>query len=117
MPGQAEAGPGVGHFLLLRFSLCLSSETKHSTLHHLLFSLQDSEFTFESPWPTHGEEIVLVANSKNLMERQEVFAAVVAGAVTGVVLAATLASLLIYKWHKKSDVSYILGRQKASNTY
>lgn len=60
---------------------------------------------------------MVVANSKNLMDREEVFAAIVAGAVAGVVLAATLGAVLIYKWHVKSAVSYTLGQQKAPNVY
>lgn len=80
-------------------------------------SSDSAEFDFESPWPTEGGEILVVANSKNLMDREEVFAAIVAGAVAGVVLAATLGTVLIYKWHMKSAVSYTPGQQRAPSTY
>lgn len=44
-----------------------------------------------------------------------VFTVVIAGAVTGAALAATLAAILIYKWQKKEDGEYILGQQRASD--
>lgn len=41
-------------------------------------------------------------------------AGVIAGGVTGAILAASLATILIYKWQKKDDEGYILGQQRAS---
>lgn len=106
-------------FFFFQIALDLYFQTiKCKVCHRSLLSLQDSsEVAFENPWLTAGGEIIVVANSKSLLEREEVFAAVVAGGVTGGLLAATLSSVLIYKWHMKRDVSYILGRQKASQAY
>lgn len=61
-----------------------------------------------------GSEFVAMANSKSFFERKEVFAGVIAGGVTGVVVALALGSLLIYHWQKKDDGGYILGQQRAS---
>ncbi len=44
-----------------------------------------------------------------------VFTAVIAGSVTGGILAASLAAVLIYKWQKKDDGGYVLGQQRPSN--
>ncbi|XP_070843971.1 syndecan-3-like [Chaetodon trifascialis] len=67
-------------------------------------------------WPAEdgGSGFINVANSKSLLEREEVFAGVIAGGVTGVILAAALATLLIYKWQTKDD-GYIPGQQRASD--
>lgn len=43
------------------------------------------------------------------------FTGVIAGGVTGVILAAALAALLIYKWQKKDDEGYVLGQERASD--
>uniref|UniRef100_A0A3Q3VRF6 Syndecan/Neurexin domain-containing protein n=1 Tax=Mola mola TaxID=94237 RepID=A0A3Q3VRF6_MOLML len=41
--------------------------------------------------------------------------AVLAGGIVGVILAATLAATLIYKWQKKDNGGFILGRRKPSD--
>ncbi|TKS75531.1 Syndecan-3 Precursor [Collichthys lucidus] len=61
-----------------------------------------------------GSGYGVMANSKSLLERKEIFAGVIAGGVTGAILAASLATILIYKWQKKDDEGYILGQQRAS---
>lgn len=75
------------------------------------------ELTFDKNQPIAVDELIVVANSKSLVERKEVFATIVAGGVTGGLLAATLASVLIYKWRIKGDDGYILGQQRASDEY
>lgn len=72
--------------------------------------------TFDKTQPIAVDEIIVVANSKSLVERKEVFATIVAGGVMGGLLAATLASVLIYKWRIKGD-GYIMGQQRASDEY
>lgn len=42
------------------------------------------------------------------------FTGVIAGGVTGVTLAASVAAILIYRWQKE-DGGYILGQQRASD--
>lgn len=82
-----------------------------------------------------------MANSKSFLERKEIlagalqyngtlnlrerfvfqlsvvllFTGVIAGGVAGVIFAAGLAGLLIYKWQKKADEGYVLGQQRASD--
>lgn len=73
--------------------------------------------TFDKTQPIAVDEIIVVANSKSLAERKEVFATIVAGGVTGGLLAATLASVLIYKWRIKGNDGYIVGQQRASDEY
>ncbi|TMS11953.1 Syndecan-3 [Larimichthys crocea] len=70
----------------------------------------------ETQWPVMdvGSGYGVMANSKSLLERKEIFAGVIAGGVTGAILAASLATILIYKWQKKDDDGYILGQQRAS---
>ncbi|KAM3603473.1 uncharacterized protein V6R79_023066 [Siganus canaliculatus] len=65
-------------------------------------------------WPTTDSESVFVvmANSKKFMERNEVIAALIAGGVIGLLLAASLAVILVYKWKKENDGGYILGQQR-----
>ena len=43
------------------------------------------------------------------------FTGVIAGGVAGVIFAAGLAGLLIYKWQKKAEEGYVLGQQRASD--
>lgn len=73
--------------------------------------------TFDKNQPIAVDEIIVVANSKSLVERREVFAAIVAGGIMGGLLAATLASVLIYKWRIKGNDGYILGKQRAPDEY
>lgn len=73
--------------------------------------------TFDKTQPMAVDEIVVVANSKSLVEREEVFATIVVGGVMGGLLAVTLASFLIYKWRIKGNDGYILGQQRASDEY
>uniref|UniRef100_A0A3Q3KG13 Syndecan/Neurexin domain-containing protein n=1 Tax=Monopterus albus TaxID=43700 RepID=A0A3Q3KG13_MONAL len=42
------------------------------------------------------------------------FTAIIAGSVTGVILAAVLTGLLIYKWYKQDDGGYIMGQRSLS---
>ncbi|XP_031178434.1 syndecan-4-like isoform X2 [Sander lucioperca] len=74
-----------------------------------------SVLNFDGAHKDSGSAFVVVANSKSFLENKEVFAAVIAGGVTGVALAAALAALLIYTWQKKDNGGYILGQQRASD--
>ncbi|XP_067428942.1 syndecan-4-like [Thunnus thynnus] len=83
-------------------------------------TLQDSsDLTFDS---THwlakdsGSGYVVVANSKSFLENKEILAGIVAGGVIGVMVAAVLGAILIYKWQKK-DGGYIMGQQRASDDF
>ncbi|XP_069573225.1 syndecan-2-B-like [Brachyistius frenatus] len=62
-----------------------------------------------------GSEFVILANNKSFLEHKELLAAVIAGGGTGVVIAATLAAILIYKWQKKDEDGYIPGQLKDSD--
>lgn len=77
-----------------------------------------SVLTFDKThWPgkDSGSGFVVMANSKSILEREDVFACVIAGGVTGAALAAALAGIIIYKWQKKDE--YVLGQQRASDEY
>ncbi|KAM9339534.1 uncharacterized protein ABDE67_017180 [Symphorus nematophorus] len=82
-----------------------------NTLHRSSVRIFDKNY-----WPgeDRGSGFVVMANSKGFLEREDVFAGVIAGGVTGAVLAAALAGILIYKWQKKDDGGYILSQQRAS---
>lgn len=67
------------------------------------------------PANDNGSGFFNVANSKSFLERKDIFAAVIAGGVTGAILAALVAAIIIYTWQKKDDGGYSLGRQKASD--
>ncbi|XP_005921641.1 syndecan-1-like [Simochromis diagramma] len=57
---------------------------------------------------------VAIANSRSYFENSEFLAGVIAGGVTGLALAATVAGILIYKWQKKEEEDrYSLGPEKA----
>ncbi|KAM6992107.1 uncharacterized protein LKV04_008171 [Tautogolabrus adspersus] len=74
-----------------------------------------SFMTFDKrQWPTKDSYVIL-ANRKGFLENKEILDGVIAGGVTGVILAATMAAILIYKWRKKDDEGYILGQQRASD--
>ncbi|XP_068433690.1 syndecan-3-like [Clinocottus analis] len=62
-----------------------------------------------------GSGFIVVANSKSFLENKEIFAAVIAGGVIGVAIAAAVATLLIYMWQKKDNGGYIAGQQRASD--
>ncbi|CAJ1077009.1 syndecan-2-like [Xyrichtys novacula] len=67
----------------------------------LLLSLQEPSGTFdEQQWPSRDSYVIL-ANRKTFLENKEVLDGVIAGGVTGVILAATVAAILIYKWQKE----------------
>ncbi|XP_028461400.1 syndecan-3 [Perca flavescens] len=74
-----------------------------------------SVLNFDGAHKDNGSGFVVVANSKSFLENKEIFAALIAGGVTGVALAAALAALLIYRWQKKDNGGYILGQQRASD--
>ncbi|XP_010771540.1 syndecan-1 [Notothenia coriiceps] len=61
-----------------------------------------------------GSEYVLVASSKIFLDNKEIFAAVIAGGLIGVVLAAAMAAILIYTWQKKDNEGYVLAQQTTS---
>lgn len=67
------------------------------------------------PWPADntGSAYIVVAKGKSFLENKEIFAGVIAGGVTGVILAATLAAILIYKWQRKDVRGYTLGQREA----
>ncbi|CAJ1077010.1 syndecan-2-like [Xyrichtys novacula] len=54
----------------------------------------------EQQWPSRDSYVIL-ANRKTFLENKEVLDGVIAGGVTGVILAATVAAILIYKWQKE----------------
>lgn len=61
---------------------------------------------------------VIIANSRSYFENSEFLAGVIAGGVTGLALAATVAAILIYKWQKKEEEDrYSLGPEKALDHY
>ncbi|KAG7509324.1 hypothetical protein JOB18_041141 [Solea senegalensis] len=62
-------------------------------------------------WSLKDSEYVTVSNSKSLWENKQIVAGIAAGGVAGVALAAILAGLLIYTWHKKEEGGYIQGQQ------
>nr|XP_046228836.1 syndecan-3-like [Scatophagus argus] len=69
-----------------------------------------------SPAKDSTSRLIVVANSKSLLERKEVLTAVIAGGVSGLILAAALGAVLIHKWERKDgDGGYILGQQRASD--
>lgn len=68
----------------------------------------------KTEWLTEHDYVIL-ANKKTLLKNKDVLAGVVAGAVTGVILAITVAAILIYRWQRKDTEGYILAQQKASN--
>lgn len=61
------------------------------------------------PW---DRELTIVQESQGFMERKEVLTAVIAGGVCGVVIAALLGGLLIYKWRKKDSLGYVQGHRQ-----
>ncbi|XP_026174627.1 syndecan-2-like [Mastacembelus armatus] len=70
------------------------------------------DLTFGSThWPAEDSELVFMANSKSFLENKQIVAGVIAGGVTGLILAATLMALLIYKWQNKDDGGYIMGQK------
>ncbi|KAM8725785.1 syndecan-4-like [Acanthopagrus schlegelii] len=75
-----------------------------------------SDLNFDnSLWSPKDSGFVVMANSKSFLERKEILAGVIAGGVAGVIFAAGLAGLLIYKWQKKAEEGYVLGQQRASD--
>ncbi|XP_029984700.1 syndecan-4-like isoform X1 [Sphaeramia orbicularis] len=72
-----------------------------------------SDRAFDGTHWSAGETIV--AKSKTVFENKETLAGIIAGGVTGLVMAIILAGVLIYKWQKKDDGGYILGQQRASD--
>ncbi|XP_070782180.1 syndecan-3-like [Enoplosus armatus] len=68
-------------------------------------------------WPAKDGEsgFVVLANRKSFLEIKDIFTGVIAGGIAGVAIGATLAVILIYKWHKRDDGGHILGQQKASD--
>lgn len=74
-----------------------------------------SVMTFDKKHWLSEDNYVILANKKTLLESKEVLDGVIAGAVTGVILAITVAAILIYRWQKKETERYILGRQRDSN--
>ncbi|XP_034088194.1 syndecan-1-like [Gymnodraco acuticeps] len=62
-----------------------------------------------------GSEYVLVASSKIFLDNKEIFAAVIAGGLIGVVLAAAMAAILIYTWQQKDNEGYVLAQQTTSH--
>uniref|UniRef100_UPI0037E74803 syndecan-2-B-like n=1 Tax=Semicossyphus pulcher TaxID=241346 RepID=UPI0037E74803 len=68
----------------------------------------------KSQWSTKDNYIIL-ANSKSFLETKEVHDGVIAGGVTGAILAAAVAAILIYRWQKKDDEGFILGQRMASD--
>ncbi|CAN9507877.1 unnamed protein product [Ophioblennius macclurei] len=73
-----------------------------------------SDIIFDRSWPrdvflaspglsnndSPPEERIILENSKSFLEIPEVRLAVIAGCVTGAILATAVASVLIYKWQK-----------------
>ncbi|KAK2856126.1 hypothetical protein Q5P01_004861 [Channa striata] len=63
-------------------------------------------------WPANDSEyFVSVTNNINFLENKQVFTAVIAGGVTGMILAAILTALLIWKWQDKENGGYIIGQR------
>lgn len=62
-----------------------------------------------------GSEYVLVPSSKIFLDNKEIFAAVIAGGLIGVVLAAAMAAILIYTWQQKDNEGYVLAQQTTSH--
>ncbi|XP_040920475.1 syndecan-1-like [Toxotes jaculatrix] len=63
-------------------------------------------------WPAKDtESYVIMANSKSFLENKQIFAGVIAGGITGVILATMLAGILIYHWHNKDHGGYSQGQQ------
>ncbi|KAF3702951.1 Syndecan-3 Precursor [Channa argus] len=68
-----------------------------------------SETTY---WPPEdiGSYFVSGTDTKSFMENKQIFSAVIAGGVTGMILAAILTALLIYKWQDKDNGGYVMGQ-------
>ncbi|XP_034435108.1 syndecan-1-like [Hippoglossus hippoglossus] len=54
---------------------------------------------------------VIVSNSKSFLENQQIVGGIIAGGVTGLVLAVILMAILIYRWRNKDNVGYFQGQQ------
>ncbi|XP_054910539.1 syndecan-3-like isoform X2 [Poeciliopsis prolifica] len=52
-------------------------------------------------------ELVIIPNSKSLLENKEIFAAAIAGGLTGAIIGVLLSVILIYKWRKKHKEEHI----------
>ncbi|MEQ2306587.1 hypothetical protein AMECASPLE_009728 [Ameca splendens] len=60
-------------------------------------------------------EMVVISNSKSLLENKEVAAAATAGGITGATIGILLSAILIYKWRKKHKEECILSQKGASH--
>lgn len=78
-------------------------------------TLHGSSGKAQRPAKDSRSGFVILGKSKGFLERKEILIAVIAGAVTGGILAASLAAILIYKWQKKDDEGYVSGQQRASD--
>ncbi|XP_041661780.1 syndecan-2-like [Cheilinus undulatus] len=67
----------------------------------------------ETQLPSEDSYIIL-ASKKSLLENKDVVHGVIAGGVTGGILAAAVAALLIYRWQKRDEEAYILGQRRSS---
>ncbi|XP_062268056.1 syndecan-4-like [Platichthys flesus] len=56
-------------------------------------------------------EYVIVPKSKSFLENPQIVGGIIAGGVTGMVLALILMAILIYKWRNKDNVGYFQGQQ------
>ncbi|KAK5615130.1 hypothetical protein CRENBAI_005199 [Crenichthys baileyi] len=60
-------------------------------------------------------EMVVISNSKSLLENKEVAAAATAGGITGATIGILLSAILIYKWRNKHKEECILCQKRASD--
>ncbi|CAB1445164.1 unnamed protein product [Pleuronectes platessa] len=56
-------------------------------------------------------EYVIVPKSKSFLEKPQIVGGIIAGGVTGMVLALILMAILIYKWRNKDNLGYFQGQQ------
>lgn len=63
-------------------------------------------------WDGHD---IPAAETSSFLENKDILAGVIGGGLVGLVLAALLAGLLIYKWQKKDEVGYMQGQPSASD--
>ncbi|XP_023830227.1 syndecan-1 [Salvelinus sp. IW2-2015] len=79
---------------------------------------EDSDLTFDKRPKlddNNGSAIGNVAKSGGLLENKEALAAIIAGGVVGLALAASLLTLMVYNMKKKDEGGYTVNQKNKSN--
>ncbi|XP_019953081.2 syndecan-1-like [Paralichthys olivaceus] len=67
-------------------------------------------------WPDRDVRsgYTMVSNSMSFLENKQIVAGIIAGGITGLILAVMVMTILIYRWCNKDNGGYIQGQQKGN---